>query len=396
MMYLISTFFFWLLLAAALGVLVSWITCGRGEGSLFSGILPWVLLLALGGLVALAQLLPQRPGFWFDLGVLMLAAYFVGGCIGGLLGHVFGKRLGEPVKSGALAAATSRPLTRVMIREKERAVEPQLKPLAVAAAAPEEAVVGLSGPRGGTGDDLTRIYGIDAETESKLNGLGIYHYDQLANLSPGNRRWVFRNLGHEGRFPSWWWRWRYDAEKLMGGAAGAAVAAAGLAGTSAVPGSAADTPATTTTALVASADGSLPATIAANPAVTSASAATDVPAAKASDTTKAPARTKPEAAAVSAGVPGTLSRPEPTEGLRPPALTGPRPDAVGDIEDIKGIGPKYLVLLREIGVFHYDQIAAWTPDHVEWVGRYVSSPARIEHEDWVGQARAFLASQPKR
>ncbi len=83
--------------------------------------------------------------------------------------------------------------------------------------ATEEAITGLSQPRNGKPDDLTQIYGIDSETEKKLNALGLYHIDQIAVLTAGQRRWLFRQLGFSGRFPSWWWRWKYDAEQLMGG-----------------------------------------------------------------------------------------------------------------------------------------------------------------------------------
>ena len=46
--------------------------------------------------------------------------------------------------------------------------------------------------------------------------------------------------------------------------------------------------------------------------------------------------------------------------------------------------------LYSIGVFHFDQIAAWTPDNVEWVGTYLAFPGRIEREDWVAQAAALV------
>lgn len=337
MMYVISTFHYWLLLAAALGILVAWITCSRrGEG--WGGITPWLILLALGAVAVLAQLLPQRPGLWVEVATLMLAAYLVGCCIGCLLGRTFGKSLGEPAKSGALAKATSRPITRVMIREKERAVDPQLKPLAAAAAAPEEPVEGLAGPRGGAADDLTKIYGIDAQTQGKLNGLGIYHYDQLANLTPGNRRWVFRKLGHEGRFPSWWWRWRYDAEKLMAGGAVSTDADAEPAAESVA-----------TTAPVA--------------------AAAPLPAAGGADVSMLSADDKPA------------------------GLEGPRGGKADDLKRIRGIGKQNEGRLHGLGIWHFDQIAGWNAAQAHWVGTYLAFPGRIEREDWVAQAKALAAGE---
>lgn len=362
MMYLISTFHFWLLLALGLGVLVGWITIGRRGG--WGGTVPWLIVIGLGAAVALMRFWPQRPGLWWELGVLMLAGYFVGCCLGSLIGGLFGKKLGEPAKSGALADA-SRPVTRVMIREKERAVDPQLKPLAAAAAAPEEPVVGLSGPRNGTADDLTKIYGIDAQTQAKLNGLGIYHYEQLANFTPGNRRWVFRNLGHEGRFPSWWWRWRYDAETLMKG--GEVSAAVGL----------------------SDSDGNVDAA---------------TPAAGAADTQAAATAADPAAGEVASGVSAASASSAAAEGKtkggdaavaalpaadRPPTLAAPEAGKADDLKRIRGIGKQNESRLHGLGIWHFHQIAAWTSEQAHWVGTYLAFPGRIEREDWVNQAKVL-------
>jgi predicted flap endonuclease-1-like 5' DNA nuclease len=57
----------------------------------------------------------------------------------------------------------------------------------------------LSGPRDGYPDDLRRIRGIGTQTESRLNALGIYHYDQIAGWSGDESRWVSTYLGFPGR-----------------------------------------------------------------------------------------------------------------------------------------------------------------------------------------------------
>lgn len=343
MMYLISTFHYWLLLALAFGVLVGWITISRRGGG-WGGTVPWLLAIAIGASVILMQLLPERPGLWWELGVLMLTAYFAGCCLGSLIGGMFGKSLGEPAKSGALADA-SRPITRVMIREKERAVDPQLKPLAAAAAAPEEPYEGLAGARDGRPDDLTKIYGIDAETQGKLNGLGIYHYDQLATLTPGNRRWIFRKLGHEGRFPSWWWRWRYDAEALM---KGDAVSTAETAATEGAAQSAEAAASAEPVALLANAEGSA-------------------------------ASTKGGEAAVAA---------LPAEH-KPAVLAAPEGGKADDLKRIRGIGKQNEARLHGLGIWHFHQIAGWTADQAHWVGTYLAFPGRIEREDWIAQAKVL-------
>lgn len=361
MMYLISTFHFWLLLALAFGVLVGWITISRRGGG-WGGTLPWLIAIGLGAAVAFMKVWPQRTGLWWELGTLLVAGYFIGCCLGSLIGGMFGKKLGEPAKSGALADA-SRPVTRVMIREKERAVDPQLKPLAAAAAAPEEPVVGLAGPRNGVADDLTKIYGIDAETQKKLNGLGIYHYEQLANFTPGNRRWVFRSLGHEGRFPSWWWRWRYDAEALMKGSE--VSAAVGLT----------DGDAAAQLSGGAQESGEL-------------NAGASVDATLSSGTSATPPATQADAkgAGSKGGDAAVAALPE---ADRPPTLAAPEGGSADDLKRIRGIGKQNEARLHGLGIWHFHQIAAWTSEQAHWVGTYLAFPGRIEREDWINQAKVL-------
>ncbi len=42
--------------------------------------------------------------------------------------------------------------------------------------------------------------------------------------------------------------------------------------------------------------------------------------------------------------------------------------------------------LHGLGVFHFDQIAAWTRAEIRWVGTYLAFPGRIDREQWVTQA----------
>ncbi|MGB5872002.1 MAG: hypothetical protein WBH04_17565, partial [Albidovulum sp.] len=59
-------------------------------------------------------------------------------------------------------------------------------PVAVSAAPTHQTCrpAGLSAPRGGTGDDLKKINGVGPAMEKLLNGLGYYHFDQIAAWSP--------------------------------------------------------------------------------------------------------------------------------------------------------------------------------------------------------------------
>ncbi len=74
------------------------------------------------------------------------------------------------------------------------------------------------------------------------------------------------------------------------------------------------------------------------------------------------------------------------EAERPIALEKPVADAPDDLTIIGGIGPKIQEVLNELGIFHYDQIAAWSPENIAWVDHHLNFSGRISREGWVEQA----------
>jgi predicted flap endonuclease-1-like 5' DNA nuclease len=74
------------------------------------------------------------------------------------------------------------------------------------------------------------------------------------------------------------------------------------------------------------------------------------------------------------------------EAERPIALAKPVADAPDDLTIIGGIGPKIQEVLNELGIFHYDQIAAWSPENIAWVDHHLNFSGRISREGWVEQA----------
>lgn len=76
-------------------------------------------------------------------------------------------------------------------------------------------------------------------------------------------------------------------------------------------------------------------------------------------------------------------------GERPSALPGPRSGNADDLKRIRGIGPQSAARLNALGIYHLDQIAAWTPAEARWIGAYLAFPGRIEREDWMGQAKTL-------
>jgi NADH-quinone oxidoreductase subunit E len=53
----------------------------------------------------------------------------------------------------------------------------------------------LSEPRGGRADDLKRIRGVGPKLEGLLNGLGVYHFDQIAGWGSEEIAWIDDQLG---------------------------------------------------------------------------------------------------------------------------------------------------------------------------------------------------------
>ncbi len=68
-------------------------------------------------------------------------------------------------------------------------------------------------------------------------------------------------------------------------------------------------------------------------------------------------------------------------------LDAPRNGKKDNLTRIKGIGVKIDALLNSIGVYHFDQIAAWTEKEANWIDHQLAFPGRSKRDDWVGQAK---------
>lgn len=80
---------------------------------------------------------------------------------------------------------------------------------------------------------------------------------------------------------------------------------------------------------------------------------------------------------------------EPTEELpmmRPAVLAEPRSGVPDNLQRIWGIGKRNEELLQSLGIFHFGQIAAWTPAEARWVASHLAFPERLERDNWIGQA----------
>lgn len=76
-------------------------------------------------------------------------------------------------------------------------------------------------------------------------------------------------------------------------------------------------------------------------------------------------------------------------GLAPARLDAPK-GAADDLTLISGIDEARQQALNELGIFHFWQVAGWTPEHVAWLSSRVEGDSngggRIARENWMAQA----------
>jgi predicted flap endonuclease-1-like 5' DNA nuclease len=88
------------------------------------------------------------------------------------------------------------------------------------------------------------------------------------------------------------------------------------------------------------------------------------------------------------------TRPAPRRGAKPPVLSSARNGAPDDFTLIESISQLQQTTLNALGIYHYDQIAAWTPEHVAWIDNYLRLQGRIDQEEWLEQAGELAQHGP--
>jgi predicted flap endonuclease-1-like 5' DNA nuclease len=112
-----------------------------------------------------------------------------------------------------------------------------------------------------------------------------------------------------------------------------------------------------------------------------------------------------EQRAVAAPAPVTSLAPEPeaapeapprpsVPSAKPMMLASARNGAPDDLTLIDGVSLQQQSTFYSLGVFHFDQIAAWTPENVAWVDQYLRLRGRIEDEEWIEQAADLAREGP--
>jgi predicted flap endonuclease-1-like 5' DNA nuclease len=72
---------------------------------------------------------------------------------------------------------------------------------------------------------------------------------------------------------------------------------------------------------------------------------------------------------------------------RPKGISGPRGGKADNLQKISGVGPKNEKVLHNLGFFHFDQIADWTAEQIDWVDDHLKFNGRIKREEWMKQSR---------
>lgn len=111
---------------------------------------------------------------------------------------------------------------------------------------------------------------------------------------------------------------------------------------------------------------------------------------------------RPPAVAVEAQAPAVAEPPAPVRAAaplpsrrsKPPVLASARNGAPDDLTLIEGVSLLQQTTLYALGIFHFDQIAAWSDENVAWVDQYLRLQGRIGEEEWLEQARELAAHGP--
>lgn len=109
----------------------------------------------------------------------------------------------------------------------------------------------------------------------------------------------------------------------------------------------------------------------------------------------APAPTPVPEAAPAAPTPSpapVAEAPAPSGDGTPEFLSAAREGGPDDLKQIKGVGPKLEKTLHGMGIYHFDQIAAWGPKEQAWMDDNLEGfKGRATRDNWVDQAKTLAA-----
>jgi NADH-quinone oxidoreductase subunit E len=78
---------------------------------------------------------------------------------------------------------------------------------------------------------------------------------------------------------------------------------------------------------------------------------------------------------------------------KPAGLPSPRGGRQDDLRQIKGLSPQVESALNGLGIFHFDQIAAWDKKAIVWIDNHLALKGRLVREKWLEQARELARTR---
>lgn len=84
------------------------------------------------------------------------------------------------------------------------------------------------------------------------------------------------------------------------------------------------------------------------------------------------------------------SQSDDTAAAQPAGMKKPRAAGADDLKRIKGVGPVLEKKLNVLGYYHFDQIAAWTPQNIAWVDDHLNFKGRIDRDKWIEQVKELM------
>jgi peptide/nickel transport system ATP-binding protein len=108
---------------------------------------------------------------------------------------------------------------------------------------------------------------------------------------------------------------------------------------------------------------------------------------------RAAAPTRPAAALPAAAKAATTPAPSKPASSNPADRNRParmrRPKNPDDLKLISGVGPKIESILNDLGIYRFEQVAAWKKAERQWVDGHLKFGGRVERDEWVKQAKAL-------
>ena len=128
-------------------------------------------------------------------------------------------------------------------------------------------------------------------------------------------------------------------------------------------------------------------TVAAKPAAAKKPAAKKT-AAKSTSTAKTKTAAAKKSTAKAAAKPAAAKKPA-AKKAAPTKFYRKAPAKVDDLKLISGVGPKLEKTLNDIGIYKYEQVAAWKKADIKKVDDQLKFKGRIERDDWMKQAKVL-------